>query len=98
MDCEFKSVKLEDVFFDHDSTLGHGSAVDKAYRKVLGKILAAIDERDLRAMKSLRYHKLKGKRNYQHSIKLTHQWRLIVERIDRNGRTGLLIISVEDYH
>ncbi len=98
MDFDFTDSILEDVYFNPTASLGHGPVVDKGFRKVIGKIKAAKNELDLRALKGLRYHKLDGARSHQHALSITNQWRLIVERVDQNGRTKLLIISVEDYH
>ena len=94
----FEDADLEDAYYDPRASVGHGPAADKGFRKVIGKIKAAKDERDLRALKGLHYHKLAGNRSHQHALNLTDQWRLIVERIEEEGRTRLLIISVEDYH
>jgi len=98
MEFEFSDADLEDVYYNPRATLGHGSAVDKSFRKVVGKIAAATDERDLRALKGLHYHKLKGERSYQHALNITNQWRLVVERVQAEGRIRLMIQSIEDYH
>lgn len=98
MDFDFDDTHLKNVYFDPKETIGHGAVVDKAYRKVIGKIRAALDERDLRALKGLHYHKLSGNRSHQHSLDLTNQWRLIIERIEEKGRIILMIVTVEDYH
>ena len=98
MEFDFGDADLEDVYYNPGSTLGHGAAVDKSFRKVVGKIAAANDERDLRALKGLHYHKLKGSRSHQHALNITDRWRLIVERIKVDGRFRLLIQSIEDYH
>jgi proteic killer suppression protein len=58
----------------------------------------AKDERELYAMKSLHYEKLKGRRKHQRSVRLNDQFRLLVEKErDAQGRY-LLIIGIEDYH
>jgi len=98
MDCEFSDPKLECVYTDPDASIGHGFVVDKNFRKVIGAIRAAHTELDLRAMKSLHYHKLEGERSHQHALDITPQWRLIVERVDEEGRIIIRIVSVEDYH
>jgi proteic killer suppression protein len=65
----------------------------------MAAIRAAVDERDLYAMKSLFYKKLKGERSQQKSMRLNDQWRLVVEvEIDREGATTIVIRAVEDYH
>jgi plasmid maintenance system killer protein len=98
MEFDFKGPDLEDVYYNPAASIGHGVVVDKGFRKVIGKIKAARDERDLRALSGLHYHKLDGSRNHQYALNISDQWRLIVERIEEDGRTKLLIVSVEDYH
>jgi len=75
-----------------------GPELTKAYRKVVGFIDQAEDERDLREMKSLHFEKLKGQRDGQHSLALNDQWRLII-RIERSedGKT-VVVIEIVDYH
>ena len=98
MDFEFGNEGLEEVYYNPKASTGHGALVDKGFRKVMGKIAAAVDERDLRALNGLHYHKLGGARNHQHALSITGNWRLIVERIEKDSRIKLVIISVEDYH
>jgi toxin HigB-1 len=98
MDFEFGNADLEDVYYDPKATFGHGPSVDKGFRKVVGLIRSAHDEQDLRNLKGLHYHKLKGSRENQHALNVTDKWRLIVERIRGKGKIKLLIISLEDYH
>jgi len=75
-----------------------GRDIVRAYRKVVGIVVAANDERDLYAMRSLNYEKLKGSRTGQHSLRLNQQWRLIVRpRSSRNG-TQMIVIEIVDYH
>jgi len=98
MELEFEDSDLEEVYYNPSASIGHGPGVDKGFRKVINKIKAAKNELDLRALRGLHYHKLKGLRSHQHALDITDQWRLIVERIEKNGRTKLSILSVEDYH
>ena len=98
MKFEFADPDLEAVYYDRNASLGHSPAINKGFRKVMGFIASAHDELDLRRMKGLHYHKLKGDREHQHGIDITDKWRLVVERREEEGSTGLLIISVEDYH
>jgi proteic killer suppression protein len=55
-----------------------GAHVIKAYRKKVQLILAATDDRDLRAMRSLRPEKLAGDREGASSIRLNDRFRLVV--------------------
>jgi len=98
MEFEFGDADLEEVYYVPKASIGHGPAVDKGFRKVMGLIREAHNELDLRRLKGLHYHKLSGKRNHQHAIDITDKWRLVVERIEEKGRIKLLIVSVEDYH
>jgi proteic killer suppression protein len=70
----------------------------KAYRKRLQVIRAALDERDLYAIKGNRFEKLKGGRAHQHSLRLNDQMRLIVEIKKSTPKNIIVIVAVEDYH
>jgi proteic killer suppression protein len=71
--------------------------VNRAYRKVVGLIHAAKDERDLRSMKSLHFEKLTGTRIGQHSMRLNLKWRLIVE-LTTDRPKKIWIVEIVDYH
>src|SRR3954469_3204114 len=90
--------KLEKLEKDTGFTAGFGRPVIKGFRKVMAWITDADDERDLYAMKSLHYEKLKGNRSHQRSLRVNDQFRLIIE-IDRSGPDRIVVIrGVEDYH
>ena len=75
-----------------------GIEVTKAFRKKVGFLLSARSENDIRAMRSLHYEKLKGKRSHQRSLRLNDQWRLVLEiQTDDNGKE-ILIVEIVDYH
>lgn len=61
-------------------------------------LIAAADERDLYAMKSLHYEKLKGKRAHQRSIKLNDQWRLVMRTESGDDGRVIILIEIIDYH
>ena len=64
----------------------------------MDRITAAIDERDLRALKSRRLEKLTGDREGQYSMRLNDQQRLILEiGKDKQGKY-LLIVEITNYH
>ena len=76
----------------------YDKAVHHAFRKVMGLIRGARDERDLRAFKSLRLEKLKGDRLETFSLRLTQAMRLIIRFVtDPNGQT-IVVIEIVDYH
>ena len=61
-------------------------------------IRSAVDIRDLYALKSLGFEKLRGKRSGQHSLRVNKQWRLIVEVRKDDEKAQIGVISIEDYH
>lgn len=96
----FKNKKIEALFTEEKDARKYPKAVVDAFFDVMLIIIAAEDERDLRAMKSLHFEKLKGERGNkgERSIRLNDQWRLIVNlRKDEEGKL-ILIIDLEDYH
>lgn len=75
-----------------------GPDVTKAFRKKLGLLQAATDQRDIRAMKSSHLEKLGAARAGQHSIRLNDQWRLIVRFEDDDEGPLIAILEITDYH
>lgn len=98
MDAEFDDEDLERLEADRDHSAGLGPGVDKGFRKVMQVIRAAKDERDLYALKGLRFEKLQGNRSHQRSFRLNDQWRLIVEIVGEAPDKTVRVISIEDYH
>ena len=94
----FVSDDLRNLYTKREGAADYGTEVVDAFFKVMAIIRNANDERDIRAMRSLNYEQLKGRRSHQHSLRLNRQWRLILERDkDEEGRF-LWIIRIEDYH
>jgi toxin HigB-1 len=94
----FNSTKLTRLYTEEKGAHKYPPGVVDAFFEVMSVIRHAKDERDLYAIKGLRYEKLKGHRSHQRSIRLNQQFRLILERQrDEQGRY-LLIIEIEDYH
>src|SRR5689334_23225171 len=98
MKVRFADDRLERLEKDPADNGGYGQAVARAFRKVMNFIRNAVDERDLRTMKSLRFEKLKGDRSHQHSLRLNDQWRLIFEIEEDQPKNTIVVISIEDYH
>ncbi|TWU13165.1 Plasmid maintenance system killer protein [Symmachiella macrocystis] len=94
MDVEFSDSGLGFLEADPAAKTKLAPNVVRAYRKVMNIIRSAEDERDIRAMKSLRLEKLKGRRKHQHSLRLNDQMRLIIEF----NLNTVLVVAVEDYH
>ena len=97
MKVQFDSADLERLYYDPADT-SQPAEIAKQYRKVVGLIRAAVDERDLYAFKGRRYKKLKGNRKHQRSLRLNDQWRLIVEIQGSGDSKEMVIIGIEDYH
>jgi proteic killer suppression protein len=98
MDLEFADSELERMAREADATGGFSQAIVRAFRLRVQFIKAAVDERDLYQMRSLRFEKLKGARSHQRSIRLNNQWRLILEIIPGNPKNTIRIVGIEDYH
>lgn len=98
MNVTFDDDDLERLFTDPKFTMRLPPAVVRKYRQRMQEIIAAVDERDVRALKSLHLERLKGKREGQLSIRLNNQFRLVF--ILETGESGKVarIIGVEDYH
>ena len=75
----------------------HPKLADR-FRQRMEQIRAANDDRDLRAIKALRFEKLKGGRAHRHSMRLDKQFRLIFEVETRPGGNVLVIVAIEAYH
>ena len=98
MDIEFADKALDRLETDPRFHAGLPVAVVKSYRKTLGWIRAANDERDFRQMRSLNFEKLRGSRSHQYSMRLNDQYRLIIELAKSGGRAKAILIEVTDYH
>jgi proteic killer suppression protein len=98
MDVTFKDLALNHLETDPATTGGYPPGVVKAFRKRMQGIRSADDERNLHAMKSWHFEKLKGRRDHQRSIKLNDQYRLILELEGSGEQKRVLIIGIEDYH
>lgn len=94
----FSKKHIEALYTEEQGAHKYDSGVVEAFFEVMAIIEAAKDERDLYAMKSLRFEKLKGKRKGERSIRLTRQWRLIVTIEKDDNGSIVVIIDIEDYH
>ena len=98
MEVEFDDNDLDRLETDAQFTAGFAQEVVRAYRKRMQQIRAARDERDFMHLKSLRFEKLKGNRQGQHSVRLNSQWRLILEVRGGHPCKVVGIIEIVDYH
>ena len=94
----FADADLARLECDRAFTGGYGAPVIKGFRKAMQAIRAAVDERDLYQMKSLRFEKLKGNRAHQRSMRLNERWRLILQIVAGEPKNTVVVVSIEDYH
>lgn len=78
----------------HQEGLSYGKGFDRQALMRLNRIKAAVDQRDLGALKGNRFEKLKGDRAGSYSMRINDQWR-ITSRIEANRA---LDVTIEDYH
>lgn len=98
MQFRFLNRKLEALYATEAGARKYPEGVVAAFFEVMAVIDAAVDERDLRQMKSLHLEALKGQRTGKHSVRLNRQYRLILAfEEDRSGNV-VLVIDIEDYH
>ena len=99
MELEFEDDDLRRLYTEAEFHLsGLGPDLTRAFRKKVQLLASAVDERDIRAMRSLRMEKLAGNRTGQYSIRLNDQFRLIFRlKAGKRGRV-VIIIELVDYH
>ena len=93
-----KKKSLRALYVDAKGARKYPAEVVDRFFDVMGVIEAADDERDLRALKSLRLERLKGKRRHQHSMRRNDQWRLVLELENDSRGRRVVIVDIEDYH
>jgi len=98
-EIRFKDESLEKLQVENAETdKAYPPGIGKAFRKRLQLIRNAAGERDFYAMRSVRFERLKGKREHQYSMRLNDQWRLILEMDGDNPKKTVWIVAIEDYH
>jgi len=98
VDFDFANRKMQRLYAEERGAQRYPSQVVDAFFKVMRTIEGAKDEQDLRAMKHLHFEKLKGKRQHQRSLVLHGPFRLVVQLIEDDDGTYLLIEEIVDYH
>ncbi len=97
MKIQFQDTRLGLIRTDRAFETKLPFAVIKSCRDKLVVLEAAPDERTLRNWQSLRYEKLKGKRDGQRSIRINDQYRMVFT-LDDSTPPILTILEVCDYH
>lgn len=99
MKVRFLDPALERLETSNEGAGRWPAGVLKGFRKKMAFIRAMIDERDLRAMKSNHYEKMRGDREGQHSVRLNDQFRLFFTfEEDGDGTKVLVVIEIDDPH
>ncbi|MDB5439362.1 MAG: hypothetical protein JWM33_1789 [Caulobacteraceae bacterium] len=94
----FADERLARICSDEAHKLGLPIAVIKAARAKLVQLEAAVDERDLRNLKSLNFKKLAGDHEGQRSIRVNDQYR-IVFRLDGDQNPPVIYVDeIGDTH
>ena len=98
MRIEFADDALKRICTDEAHKLGLPFAVILAARRRLLQLEAALDERDLRNLKSLNYKKLQGEREGQRSVRINDQYRIVFEISQAERPAVVLILEIGDTH
>ncbi|MEE9312453.1 MAG: type II toxin-antitoxin system RelE/ParE family toxin [Planctomycetota bacterium] len=98
MEVTFEADKWKRLEGDSSSRVGLHPDIIDAYQRKLSFIRAAVDERDIRRMKSWRYEKLKGDREGQYSIRIKNQFRLIFTIKRDEAGSSFHVIEIVDHH
>lgn len=95
----FEDKELELLAYEQSRhTSKWSSTVTRAYRRRIQQLEAAVNDQDLRALKSLRLEKLKGSRAGTWSIRIDAQYRLILRFETRSNARSVIVIEALDYH
>lgn len=91
MRLRFADLRLEKLYLFGTGSEKYPQGIVDAFMKRVRTIESALDERDLRALKSLHFEKLKAERN-KYCVRLNKEWRLIltIEK-DKDGKIIVLL-------
>ena len=100
MRFRFRSSKIESLYKTEDGARRYPHEVVDAFFETMSFIKAAIDERDLYALKGFHFEKLEGQRGKtgDRSLRLNKQWRLTL-RMERDTEGKFVfIIDIEKHY
>jgi proteic killer suppression protein len=92
------SKTLQRIDDEPDYNGDFGRDVARVFRRRMQQIRDVDNENDLRALKSLHFEKLKGKRQHEYSMRLNDQFRLVFQIEKADAHNQLVITGIEDYH
>jgi proteic killer suppression protein len=89
---------LNRIQVEPDYNGGYSMAVVQAFRELMRTVIRAGNENDLRALKSLHFEKLKGKRKHEYSMRINNQFRLIFQIESAVHGNRLVITDIEKHY
>jgi toxin HigB-1 len=98
MRIEFADDDLRRICTDEAHKLGLPVAVIQAARRRLIQLEAAVDERDLRNLKSLHYKKLQGDKEGRRTVRVNDQYRIVFTLLDAERPPVINILAIGDIH
>lgn len=94
----FSDRKLEKLYTEGAEAHKYPKGVVDAFLRRVRTIDEAKDERDLRALKSLHFEKLKGDRAGNYSMRLKGRWRLILRIVAEEDRKTPVIDEIIQHY
>ena len=98
MRFKFASKRLQEMYTEEKYVHKYPAGVVEAFFDVMSVIDSAASERDLYALKSLRFERLSGNRKGQSSLRLNKQYRLIVVVAEDDEGRYVEVKEIVDYH
>jgi toxin HigB-1 len=96
VDIKYSTNRLADASLSLSEAIRlFGLPIGRKYIQRLAILRATEKFAQLFGHRALRLHPLKGDRAGRHSLTLTGNFRLIIEKVDEDS---VLIVDVEDYH
>jgi toxin HigB-1 len=89
---------LRRIEAEPDYNGGYSEAIVQAFRERMRTIIRVRNENDLRALKSLHFEKLKGKRTGEYSMRINDQFRLIFQIESTEHGNQLVVTDIEKHY
>ena len=99
MEFRFPDEKLQALYTEGKGSEDYPTGLADVFVRRIRTVEGASDERDLRALGSLHFEKLKGKKyKGKYSIRLKGQWRLILRLVKSKARTVVEIDEITNHY
>ena len=97
MEIEFATNRLERCADDYNAAVREwGAPVARRYQARIRLLRGAVSFNVLRSNRSLRLHRLSGRRQRQYAIDLTNRWRLII--VAGQTENQLVVVEVTQHY